>query len=89
LAPRIVKTDNVLRYLAAYSDSVKNIIIRERRGKMNRTDELFFEIIETYQRHARAVKNAKYQKTREMAEMIIDVDISSMWFLTQRIPDTK
>ena len=47
---------------------------------MNRTDELFFEIIETYQRHAQAVKNAKYQEIREMAEMIIDVDISSMWF---------
>ena len=56
---------------------------------MNRTDELFFEIIETYQRHAQAVKNAKYQEIREMAELIIDVDISSMWFLTQRIPDTK
>lgn len=56
---------------------------------MNRTDELFFEIIETYQRHAQAVKNAKYQEIREMAEMIIDVDISSMWFLTQRSPDTK
>lgn len=56
---------------------------------MNRTDELFFEIIETYQRHAQAVKNAKYQETREMAEMIIDVDISAMWFLTQRIPDTR
>ena len=56
---------------------------------MNRTDELFFEIIETYQRHAQAVKNAKYQEIREMAEMIIDVDISSMWFLTQRIPDTR
>ena len=56
---------------------------------MNRTDELFFEIIETYQRHAQAVKNAKYQEIREMAEMIIDVDISAMWFLTQRIPDTR
>lgn len=56
---------------------------------MNRTDELLFGIIETYQRHAQMAKNAKYQETREMAEMIIDVDISSMWFLTQRIPDTK
>lgn len=56
---------------------------------MNRTDELFFEIIDTYQRHAEITKNTKYQETREMAEMIIDVDISSMWFLTQRIPDTK
>ena len=56
---------------------------------MNRTDEMFFEIIETYQRHAQAVKNAKYQEIREMSEMIIDVDISSMWFLTQRIPDTR
>lgn len=56
---------------------------------MNRTDELLFEIIETYQRHAQASRNAKYQEIREMAEMIIDVDISSMWFLTQRIPDTK
>ena len=56
---------------------------------MNRTDELFFEIIETSQRPAQAVKNVKYQEIREMAEMIIDVDISSMWFLTQRIPDTK
>ena len=56
---------------------------------MNRTDEMFFEMIETYQRHDQAVKNAKYQEIREMAEMIIDVDISSMWFLTQRSPDTK
>lgn len=56
---------------------------------MNRTDEMFFEMIETYQRHDQAVKNAKYQEIREMAEMIIDVDISSMWFLTQRIPDTR
>ena len=56
---------------------------------MNRTDEMFFEMIETYQRHDQAVKNAKYQEIREMAEMIIDVDISAMWFLTQRAPDTK
>ena len=56
---------------------------------MNRTDELFFEIIETYQRHAQAARNAKYQETREMAEMIIDVDISAMWFLTQRSPDAS
>ena len=86
---RIVKTDNVLRYLAAYSDSVKNIIIRERRGKMNRTDEMFFEMIETYQRHAQAVKNAKYQETREMAEILLNMDITAMWCLTQRIPDTR
>ena len=56
---------------------------------MNRTDEMFFEIIETYQRHAQIAQNAKYQETREMAEMIIDVDISAMWFLTQRTPDTR
>ena len=56
---------------------------------MNRTDELFFEIIETYQRHAQMAKNAKYQETREMAKMVIDVDISAMWFLTQHIPDTR
>lgn len=56
---------------------------------MNRTDEMFFEIIETYQRHAQAVRNAKHQETREMAEMIIDVDISAMWFLTQRSPNTR
>ena len=56
---------------------------------MNRTDELLFETIETYQRHAEIAKNAKYQETREMAEMIIDVDISSMWFLTQKSPDTR
>ncbi|MBT9800645.1 GNAT family acetyltransferase [Hungatella hathewayi] len=56
---------------------------------MNRTDELLFEIIETYQRHAKIAENAKYQETREMAEMIIDVDISAMWFLTQRSSDTK
>ncbi|WP_347979832.1 GNAT family acetyltransferase [Hungatella hominis] len=56
---------------------------------MNRTDELFFEIIETYQRHAQMAKNAKYQETREMAKMVIDVDISAMWFLTQRSSDTK
>lgn len=49
---------------------------------MNRTDELLFEIIETYQRHAQITENAKYQETRKMAEMIIDVDISAMWFLT-------
>ena len=56
---------------------------------MNRTDEMFFEMIETYQRHDQAVKNAKYQEIREMAEMIIDVDISAMWFLTQRSPNTR
>ena len=56
---------------------------------MNRTDELFFEIIETYQRHAQAARNAKHQETREMAEMIIDVDISALWFLTQRSPNTR
>lgn len=56
---------------------------------MDRTVELFFEIIETYQRHAQTARNAKYQETREMAEMIIDVDISAMWFLTQRSSDTK
>ena len=56
---------------------------------MNRTDELLFDIIETYQRHAQAARNAKYQETREMAEMIIGVDISAMWFLTQRSPDIK
>ncbi len=55
---------------------------------MNRTVELLFDIIETYQRHAKIAKNAKYRETREMAEMIIDVDISSMWFLTQRTRDT-
>ena len=56
---------------------------------MNRTDELLFDIIETYQRPTQAVRNAKYQETREMAEMIIDVDISAMWFLTQRSPNTR
>ena len=56
---------------------------------MNRTDELFFEIIETYQRHAQAVKNAKYQETREMAEILLNMDITAMWFLTQHIPDTR
>ena len=29
---------------------------------MNRTDALFFELIETYQRHAQASRNAKYQE---------------------------
>ena len=56
---------------------------------MNRTDELFFEIIETYQRHAQAARNAKYQEIREMAELVLDVDITAMWFLTQRTPDTR
>lgn len=56
---------------------------------MNRTGELLFEIIETYQRHAQMAKNTKYQETREMAQMIIDVDILAMWFLTQRTSDTK
>jgi hypothetical protein len=56
---------------------------------MNRTDELFFEIIETYQRHAQAVKNAKYQEIREMAEILLNMDITAMWCLTQRIPDTR
>ena len=58
-------------------------------GKMNRTDELFFEIIETYQRHAQAARNAKYQETREMAEILLNMDITAMWFLTQHIPDTR
>ena len=56
---------------------------------MNRTDELFFEIIETYQRHAQAARNAKYQETREMAEILLHMDITAMWFLTQHIPDTR
>lgn len=56
---------------------------------MNRTDELFFEIIETYQRHAQMAQNAKYQKTREIAELVLNMDISAMWLLTQRTPDTR
>lgn len=56
---------------------------------MDRTDELFFEIIETYQRHAQAARNAKYQETREMAEILLNMDITAMWFLTQHIPDTR
>lgn len=56
---------------------------------MNRTDELFFELIETYQRHAQAARNAKYRETREMAEILINMDITAMWFLTQRTPNTK
>lgn len=56
---------------------------------MNRTDEMFFEMIETYQRHAQAARNAKYQETREMAEILLNMDISAMWFLTQRTPDTR
>lgn len=49
----------------------------------------FFEIIETYQRHAQAARNAKYQETREMAEILLNMDITAMWFLTQHIPDTR
>ncbi|CUP50473.1 hypothetical protein [Hungatella hathewayi] len=56
---------------------------------MDRTDELFFEIIETYQRHAQTARNAKYQETREMAEILLNMDITAMWFLTQRTPDTR
>ena len=56
---------------------------------MNRTDEMFYEMIETYQRHAQAARNAKYQETREMAEILLNMDISAMWFLTQRTPDTR
>lgn len=56
---------------------------------MNRTDELFFEIIETYQRHAQAARNAKYQETREIAELVLDMDISAMWFLTQKTQGTR
>lgn len=56
---------------------------------MNRTDELFFELIETYQRHAQAARNAKYRETREMAEILINMDITAMWFLTQQTPNTK
>ena len=56
---------------------------------MNRTNELFFEIIETYQRHAQAARSAKYQETREMAEILLNMDITAMWCLTQRIPDTR
>lgn len=56
---------------------------------MSRTDDLFFEMIETYQRHAQAARNAKYQETRDMAEILLNMDISAMWFLTQRTPDTR
>ncbi len=56
---------------------------------MDRTNELFFEIIEAYQRHAQAARNAKYQETREMAEILLNMDITAMWFLTQRTPGTR
>lgn len=56
---------------------------------MNRTVELLFDIIETYQRHAQAARNAKYQETREMAEILLNMDITAMWSLTQRTPDTR
>ncbi len=56
---------------------------------MNRTNELFFEIIETYQRHAQAARNAKYQETREMAELLLNMDITAMWCLTQRTQSTR
>ncbi|MBC5711858.1 GNAT family acetyltransferase [Hungatella sp. L12] len=56
---------------------------------MDRTNELCFEIIERYQRHAQAARNAKYQETRDMAEILLNMDISAMWFLTQRTPDTR
>lgn len=56
---------------------------------MDRRNELFFEIIETYQRHAQAARNAKYQETREMAEILLNMDITAMWFLTQRTPGTR
>ena len=56
---------------------------------MDRTVELFFEIIETYQRHAQTARNAKYQETREMAEILLNMDITAMWFLTQRTPGTR
>lgn len=56
---------------------------------MSRTDDLFFEMIETYQRHAQAARNAKYQETRDMAEILLNMDITAMWFLTQRTPDTR
>lgn len=56
---------------------------------MDRTDELFFEMIETYQRHAQTARNAKYQETREMAEILLNMDISAMWCLTQRTPITR
>lgn len=51
---------------------------------MSRTDDLFFEMIETYQRHAQAARNAKYQETRDMAELVLNMDITAMWFLTQK-----
>lgn len=56
---------------------------------MNKTDEMFFEMIETYQRHAQMAQNAKYQKTREMAELVLDTDITAMWFLTQKTQGTR
>lgn len=54
---------------------------------MNRTDELSFEIIERYQRHTQAARNAKYQETRDMAELLLNMDVTAMWFLTQRTSD--
>lgn len=56
---------------------------------MNRTDELFFDIIETYQRHAWATRNAKFKETREMAELVLNMDITAMWYLTQQTQNTK
>ena len=56
---------------------------------MNRTDEMFFEMIETYQRHAQMAQKAKYKKTREIAELVLDTDITAMWFLTQKTQGTR
>lgn len=56
---------------------------------MNKTDELFFEMIETYQRHAQAARSAKYQETREMAEILLNMDIAAMWSLTQQTRGTR
>lgn len=51
---------------------------------MDRTDELFFEMIEAYQRHAQTARHAKFKETREMAELVLNMDITAMWFLTQK-----
>ena len=56
---------------------------------MNRTDELFYDIIETYQRHTQMAQNAKYPESRKMAEMVLNLDISVMYFLTQRTINTQ
>ena len=49
---------------------------------MKRTNELTFQLIETYQHHALQVNHSN-PVIAEMAQIAVDIDLDMMWMLTQ------